>query len=327
MSDRRCIYCGRLTELEKDALFRLPPDHPRTHDASYADFRRTRGEQSVRADLPAVCGSRSPECAKLEWENGKPVLITKTGRSTDTLICPTCHSELFRDTDSGSVHSAVFFGEKDSGKTSLILALADRCITGQFSPDEKYRYIFNDRLYDTDQITSEHEKAAAGGKPADLREPAAVYRVSRADEGGKAVCDVMYDVSENDTADEEALLTALPFAASAEHFVYCIPADRLREALASDNEGADIRMKKALFMMMSAFRFSEKPPELDIAVTKSDLAGSDIGDYAECVRRAYPSIKELEMFFSGIKVYPVSAKIPENGGEDLAGQLYAGLFG
>lgn len=327
MSDRRCIFCGRLTVLEKDALFRLPPDHPRTRDEAYADFRMTRGDRNPRADMPGVCGSRSPECSKLEWENGKPVLITRTGRSTDTLICPTCHSELFRDTDSGSVHSAVFFGEKDSGKTSLILALADRCIKGQFSPDEKYRYIFNDRLYDTEKITSEHERAASGEKPDDLREPAAVYRVSRADEGGKAVCDVMYDVSENDTADEEALLTALPFAASAEHFVYCIPADRLREALASDNEGADIRMRKALFMMMSAFRFSEKPPELDIAVTKSDLAGGDAAELADSVYTAYPSIKELEMFFSGTKVYAVSALTPAQGGADLAGQLYAGLFG
>ncbi len=325
MSDRRCIFCGRLIELETDALFRLPPDHPRVKDAIYADFQKARGLFDIRSELPGVCEKRSPECAKIEWENGKPVLITKTGRSTDTLICPTCHSELFRDTDSASVHSAVFFGAKDSGKTSLILALAERCITGQFSSDERYRYIFNEKLYNAGDMTAEAEKASAGEKPRDLRRPAAVYRVLRANEGGKAFCDVLHDVSFIDTVDEESVLTALPFAASAEHFVYCIPADTLRDALGADNESADIKIRKDMFMMMSAFRFSEKPPELDIAVTKSDLADSG-GPTEEQVYTAFPSIRELSMFFSGTKVYPVSAVKRDSGG-DPVGQLYAGLFG
>ncbi len=319
MSDRRCIFCGRLIELENEALFRLPPDHPRTNDAIYADFRKARGSFDIRSDLPGVCGSRSPECLKLDWENGKPVLITKTGRSTDTLICPSCHSELFRDTDSASVRSAVFFGAKDSGKTSLILALVNNCIKSQFSPDGRYRYIFNEKLYKTEYIASEAEKAASGGKPADLRSPAAVYRVPRAADGGKAVCDVLHDVSFNDTIDEETVLTALPFAESAEHFVYCIPADKLAEALAADNERADIIMRRELFMMMSACRYAETPPELDIAVTKSDLAESPSGGFGEQVYSAFPSVRELSMYFSRTKVYEAGA--------GSAGQLYAGLFG
>ncbi|MCR4780164.1 MAG: hypothetical protein K5876_03610 [Ruminiclostridium sp.] len=325
MSDRRCIFCGRLTELETDALFRLPPDHPRTNDPIYADFRKARGFTDLRSDLPGVCGSRSPECLKLDWENGRPVLITKTGRGTDTLICPSCHNELFRDTDSASVCSAVFFGAKDSGKTSLILALANSRIKEQFSPDGKYRYIFNDRLYSTEDIAAGAEKAASGEKPADLRSPAAVYRVPRAAEGGKPVCDVLHDVSAADTADEETLLTALPFAESAEHFVYCLPADKLAEA-PGEGERPDILMRRDIFMMLGACRFAEKPPELDIALTRYDLADMSPETASERVFGVFPSIGELSGYFSGVKVYAVSAARPDLGGS-LTDELYAGLFG
>lgn len=334
MAERRCIYCGRLADLDKDALFRMPPDYKHTADEVYGRFLKARGIEGVRIDLPEVCGKNSPEFSKIIWENGKPVLVTKTGRSTDTLICPSCRNELFRDTGDSSVCSAVFFGMRDSGRTSLILALAEKCVTRHFSSDEKYRYIINDRTYTENEITEAAKAVSDGEKPADLRKPVAVYRVSAAAEGGTSVCDVMHDASESDTEDEQAINTAMPFAAASEKYVYCISADTLYEAAMSPDEYPDMRMRLEMFRLISACRYSEKPPELDIAVTKLDTANNEVtGACADeqtlknYIYSAFPSIEELAPYFSGVRAYAVSAKVPGFGNDDLTGKLYAGIFG
>ncbi len=334
MTERRCIYCGRLADLDKDALFRLPPDHGRVNDAVYRRFLASRGIEGVRAELPAVCGKQSPDFSKIEWENGKPVLVTKTGRSTDTLICPSCHNELFRDTESGSVRSAVFFGEKDSGKTSLILALAGKCITRQFSPDERFRYILNDRICDAESIVGAAKSIEEGGKPSDLREPIAVYRVSSAAEGGTAECDVMHDASESDTGDEQAIRAAMPFADSSERYVYCIPADTLYETVLADDGRADMKMRLEMMKLLAACRYAQKPPALMLAVTKLDTARGEITEMyrdeqtlRNYIYSAYPCIEELAPFFAEVRAFAVSAAKPEFGDCDLTGELYAGIFG
>lgn len=334
MAERRCIFCGRLTDPDRDALFRLPPDHGRVRDDVYARYLASRGIEGVHTDLPEVCGKGSPEFSEMRPENGKPVLITKTGRSSDTLICPSCHNELFRDTDADSLQSAVFFGMKDSGKTSLILALTENCISGQFSPDDKYRYILNERTYSAETITEAAKLAASGEKPGDLREPAAVYRVPSAVSGGKAVCDVMHDVSAEDAEDEQAVYTAMPFAASAGHYVYCIPADRLGEAAQLPDESADMMMRLEMMKLLSACRFADKPPELDIAVTKLDTAPAEVAEVCgdeETLRNyifsVYPAVGELSAMFSGVRAFAVSAAVPGFGSGDLAARLYTGIFG
>lgn len=334
MAERRCIYCGRLTDLDKDALFRLPSDHKHTADAVYGRFLKARGIEGARTDLPEVCGKNSPEFSRIIWENNKPVLVTKTGRSTDTLICPSCRNELFRDTEDSCVRSAVFFGMKDSGKTSLILALAEKCVSRQFSSDEKYRYIINERTYTADRITEAAKAMSGGEKPADLREPVAVYRVSAAATGGNVVCDVMHDASESDMTDEQAINTAMPFAASAGKYIFCIPADALYEAAMSPDEYPDMRMRLEMFRLIAACRYSDKPPELDITVTKLDTAKEDVAAASadeqtlrNYIYSAFPSIEELAPYFSGVRAYAVSAKVPDHGNDDLTGKLYAGIFG
>lgn len=342
MAERICIFCGRRTDTERYALFRLPADLGLAPDTVHKSFLEVRGITGVRSDMPALCSERSPECSKVMWENGRQVLVTRTGRNTDTMVCPSCHSEFFRNTDSASVSSAVFFGRKGSGKTSLILSLAGECITKQFSPDDRYRYIFNDRLYDPREVTAAAERVGGDTVPDDLRRPVSVYRVPGAKDGGSVLCDVMYDVSESDISDELAFCTSMPFAFAAGHLVYCITAERLAAAAASESEAEDIAVRRDIFGMMCAFRYSETPPVLDIAVTKLDTAekaGGTCADILRCaedeaalgelVRRALPSVAELGVQFSGVRFHAVSAvgsyNADEKGGTAL--KLYSQLFG
>lgn len=341
MAEKRCIFCGRLIDPDRDALFRLPPDHKRVTDNVYRRYLETRGI-SGNTSLPELCGIGSPDMAKIEWEHGRPVLVTRTGRTTDTLICPSCHNEVMRDTDEGNVNTAVFFGGKDSGKTSLILAMAGECITRQFSPDDRYRYIFNEKICDPSAVTDAAERVRCGEKPADLREPTVIYRLKGAAEGSGTICDVMHDVSESDFTDEEAVYTCLPFAADAAHYVYCIPVDKLAGQTEKPEELGDMLMRLDIYRLLSAFRYSGKRPVLDITVTKLDTAGnaggaaSDILNAREnepllknYVFSAYPCIEELSPFFAEVRAYAVSAvsTMSEYDDAGLLGRLYSGLFG
>lgn len=341
MAERRCIFCGRLIDLDSFALFRLPPDHKHVPDNIYRHYLETRGING-NANLPEICGAGSPDTARIEWDRNKPVLITRTGRSTDTLVCPSCHNEVFRDTDEGSVNTAVFFGGKDSGRTSLILAMAGECVTRQFSPDDRYRYIFNERICDPKDITDAAERVKCGVKPDDLREPTAIYRVTGASAGFGTVCDVMHDVSRSDFEDEEAIYTFLPFAADAEHYVYCIPSDKLASQIEAHDELSDMLMKLDMYKLMSSFRYSAKRPILDIAVTKLDLAEKAGGAAADIfsareneqelmslVFSAYPGMEELSVFFAGVRAHAVSAVSTMSDKDDggLTCRLYSELFG
>jgi uncharacterized protein YbaR (Trm112 family) len=302
-------------------------------------YLEARGIRNVSADLPGVCDSFSPEFAKIEWENGKPSLVTKTGRSSDILVCPSCHNELFRDTEENILNTAVFFGRKDSGKTSLILALAGECITKQFSPDEKYRYFFNEKLYDPNRVTSLADRVKEGAKPDDLREPVAIYRVTGGSDS-RVVCDVLHDVSASDTLDEMSINITMPFASDAAHFVYCIAADKLAEALVTDNTLGNMTARLDMFRMISAFRYAQTAPTLDITITKIDLAqklggaAADILNVREDERAlknyittAFPCIAELEQCFGGIRVHTVSANAPASGDDDIIGKYYCSIFG
>ncbi len=341
MAERRCIFCGRLIDLDRYALFRLPPDYKHITDNIYRNYLESRGI-SGNASFPDIVGAGSPETAGIEWEKNRPVLMTRTGRSTDTLICPSCHNEVFRDTDEGRVNTAVFFGGAESGRTSLILAMAGECVTRQFSPDDRFRYMINERLYPPEFITAEYDRVRSGEKPADLREPTAIYRVTGAGAGFSVVCDVMHDVSRSDLADEQALYTCVPFAAEAAQYVYCLPADTLAEQTEAPAELADMRMRLDIYMMMSAFRYSHTRPVLNIAVTKLDLAAKRGGaaadflavkDSEQTMRNyvfgAFPCIEELSGRFAGVRIYPVSAvsTMSERDDAGLLGRLYSGLFG
>ena len=339
---RKCVFCGRSVDLDRYALFRLPPDHRHIPDNVYRAYLEIRGISGKRNDFPDVCGVGSQDAAKMVFENGKPVLTTKTGRSTDTLICPSCHNEILRDTGEGCVNTALFFGGRDSGKTSLIAALAKECMTAGFSYDDRYRYFFCDKIYDEAYMTEAASKAAAGEKPVELRESIVIFRMTGASEGSRVVCDVMHDVSRGDIEDDLSIAMALPFAAGAGHFVYCIPADKLAGTLISLDAGADLKVRLDLDAMIHSAGEESTLPELDIAVTKFDLAekaggaASDImsvrGNEKALVNyiyTAFPSVEEYSRFFSGIRVYPVSAVSPltDENGVSLTAKLYSGLFG
>lgn len=341
MAERRCVFCGRLIDLDKYALFRLPPDHPRERDEVYLRYLEARGESAEKAFLPGVCGIGSPDTSKISWENGRLTLVTKTGRNTDTLICPSCHNEIFRNTDDASVNSAVFFGGNGSGKTSLVLALANECIVRQFSHDDSYRYFFNEKTYDPLEITGNAERMSEGIKPDDLREPIAIYRVTGAGAEDHIYCDVMHDMSDGDTADEESMEVSAPFVSDAGNFVYAVPADKLAEVLMSADGSADISVKLDIFRMMSAFRFREEAPVLNVVLTKLDLLEGDNGIGADILKiydderllknyiyTAFPSIEEFSPHFGGVRVYAVSAYSSMAGKyADQLLKMYAGIFG
>lgn len=339
---RKCVFCGRSIDLDRHALFRLPPDYRHVPDNVYRAYLEMRGISGKRNDFPDVCAVGSQDAAKMVFENGKPVLTTKTGRSTDTLICPSCHNEVLRDTGEGCVNAALFFGGKDSGKTSLVAALAKECMTAGFSYDDRYRYFFCDKIYEEAYMTDAAAKAAAGEKPDELREPIAIFRMTGASEGSRVVCDVMHDVSTSDTEDDTAIVTQLPFAADAGHFVYCIPADKLAETLVSLDAGADMLVRLDLDAMIHSMSEDGDRPELDIAVTKLDLAEKAGGAASDILSvcgsekallnyicTAFPSIGELAGFFSGVRIYPVSAVSPmaDESGVSLTARLYSGIFG
>lgn len=337
---RKCIFCGRLCDTEQYALFRLPADRKHVRDSVYAGYLESRGITGKSADLPEVCDRTSPDFALIGTERGKPVLITKTGRSSDTLVCPSCHNEILRDTDESVLETAVFFGAKESGKTSLILALAEECITEQFSPDEKYRYFFNEKIYDAGAVCASAQKARDGNKPDDLREPTVIYRVTGASSDGRVRCDVMHDTSAGDVADEHSVNTTLPFASGAGHFVYCIPADRLGEAIVTGGERADIEMKLDVYRMLSAFRYADRPPVLDITVTKLDIAEKLGGAAADIlgvlgderamrnyIITAFPCIDELGSLFSDVRIHAVSAFARAAGDGEMLGKYYCAVFG
>ncbi len=341
MVNRQCVFCGRLIDLDRYALFRLPPDYRHVPDDVYRTYLEIRCINR-RTDFPDVCGIGSADAARMVYENGKPVLTTRTGRSLDTLICPSCHNEIFRDTSQGSVNTAVFFGRPESGKTSLVAALANECITAGFSHDDRYRYIFCDKTYSSEFIQNVTAGSAGGTKPDDLRDPLVVFRMTSAAEGSIVVCDVMHDVSDNDTEDDYSIALTLPFAAGAEHFVYCIPTDALADTLISLDMGADMRVRLDLDAMTHSFGGNDSPPELDIAVTKLDLAeklggaASDILTVRENERAlinyiytAFPCVKEYAGSFSGIRVFPVSSVSPVTDGEGvtLTARLYSAIFG
>ena len=341
MTDRRCIFCGRLIDTDKQALFRMPPDHKHVPDEVYARYLESRGLGGRGISLPEVCGIGYQEMQKLSWENGRPVLITKTGRSSDVQICPSCHNEVFRNTDSESVRTAVFFGGKGSGRTSLILALANECITKQFSADGNYRYFFNEKIYDPDDIKDRAQSIGSGEGTADLREPVAIYRATGASGDGSVLCDVMHDVSGADTEDEQAINISMPFAVDAGHYVYCIAADRLAETLLTKDAREDMLVRLDMHRMMSACRYSESAPVLDIVVTKLDTAekaggiGADIAKISGDERSlknyiftAFPCIEEFEGVFSGLHAYAVSALPQPAEAEDggLTAALYPRIF-
>lgn len=340
MSERRCIFCGRLADTGSGALFRLPPDYRRVPDTVYRQYALSRGIYDAVTMLPDVCGKGSPDFGEMSYENEKPVLVTKTGRITDVLVCPSCHNELYRDTDDASVNTAVVFGDKGSGKTSLVLALANGCIARQFSSDSRYRYILNENICSAHDISEAAAMAAEGKAPADLREPVAIYRVSEASSDEKAVCDVLHDTSCGDTEDDLSVGVTLPFAADAGHYVYCMPVDRLAKAVISQSESEDMLVRRDLFRMFSAFRYSDCTPVLDIVVTKFDLAqkcggaGEDIFNMRESeagmknyLFSAFPGIKEYEPFFSGMRLHTFTAAENAGGEGSSAEKLYAGLFG
>ena len=338
MAERRCIFCGRLADIGGNALFRLPPDYRRVPDEIYRRYAESRGIYGVSVMLPDVCGKGSPDFGELSAEDGKPVLVTKTGRITDILVCPSCHNELYRDTDDASVNTAVVFGAAGSGKTTLILSLAERCVTRQFSSDNRYRYILNEEIYDCRDITEAAKSAAEGTAPADLREPVAIYRVSEASSGDKVVCDVLHDTCAGDMSDDIAVGTELPFAADAAHYVYCIPADKLSEAVISAGEKEDMLVRRDLYAMTRAFAYSDSKPVLDIVITKFDLAGKcggagediyNMRDSESALRNylysAFPAVREMETFFSGMRLHTFSAVYAPND-EMAAETLYSALF-
>ncbi len=342
MAERRCIFCGRRIDLDRHALFRLPPDYKHIPDNIYQRYLTLHGISDKNSNLPDVCGAGSPESAGIEWEKNKPVLMTRTGRSTDTLICPSCHNEVFRDTDEGRVNTAVFFGRKDCGRTSLITAMAGECVTRQFSPDDRFRYIFNEKIYDPEFITGQYDRVRSGEKPSDLREPTAIYRVTGAGAGWNTVCDVMHDVSDADFTDEEALYTCVSYAADAAHYVYCVPVDKLAEQTEAPTELNVMLTRLDIYKMMSAFRYSQVTPTLNIAVTKLDLAAKlggaaadllSVKDNEQAMKNylfaAFPCIEELSGFFTGVRVHAVSAvsTMSEQDDAGLLGKLYSELFG
>ena len=339
MAERRCIFCGRLADIGGNALFRLPPDYRRVPDEIYRRYAESRGRYGVSVMLPDVCGKGSPDFGELSAEDGKPVLVTKTGRITDILVCPSCHNELYRDTDDASVNTAVVFGDKGSGKTTLILSLAEGFVTRQFSSDNRYRYILNEEIHDGHDLTEAAKSAAEGTAPADLREPVAIYRVSEASSDEKVVCDVLHDTSFHDTEDDLSVGTALPFAADAGHYVYCLPVDRLSEAVIACSESEDMRIRRDMYAMMSAFRYADAAPVLDIVITKFDLAekcggaGEDIYNMRgsesalkNYLYSAFPSLRDSETFFSGMRLHTFSAASSADDDGSGTEQLHNALF-
>lgn len=321
-----------------NALFRLPPDHRRVPDDIYRRYAESRGIYGISTMMPDVCGRSSPDFGVMSSEDGKPVLITKTGRITDILVCPSCHNELYRDTDDASVHTAVVFGTAESGKTTLILTLTESCVTRQFSSDNHYRYILNEEIYDGHDLTEAAHKSVAGTAPADLREPVAIYRVSEASSDEKVVCDVLHDTSTGDREDDYAVGTALPFASDAAHYVYCIPVDMLSKAVIFGSESEDMLIRRDLYAMTRAFAYSDKTPVLDIVITKFDLAekcggaGEDIYNMRDSenalknyLYSAYPAVREMEPFFSGMRLHTFSAAAAAED-ETAVEKLYDALF-
>jgi hypothetical protein len=99
-------------------------------------------------------------------------------------------------------------------------------------------------------------------------------------------------------------------------------------------------MKLDIFCMMSAFRYAEEPPVLDITVTKLDLAEKLGGAAADILRvrgdaralrnyitTAFPCIDELGELFGDVRIHTVSAFAPIAGDDEAIGKYYCEIFG
>lgn len=224
----RCVFCNRITDKE-DIMFRYPSSYGKVaEDHQYTCMQRA--HNIVRNNdcvMPLVYFR--PDSNELNGSNkeGSYSVFVKDGTELTQMICPTCHGMLFRDTDDGHRNTYLFFGEKDSGKTSLIYAIIYNGVIRKEHPmtiDGRYIPFYNDYLMPKNQLERTYNDIVRSKitKPKSLEFPFIIHRAAAAHSGLTNKTDVFYDVTDFDIQDGNHIDMTLRQAQQATAFVFTI---------------------------------------------------------------------------------------------------------
>lgn len=328
----KCVFCNRIIPVN-EYFYRLPVDYSPFVDEIHKNFLSIREVTGENVNLPPCCWDQDTRIVKSIMEDGRKISFDSTGRRIEKRICPTCHNEIFKATDTSATCSTVFFGMKKSGKTTLIMSLVDETTKLGFDlADDKYCCIFNNKIYNNELFSRISEKTASQASPADLRKPVVLHRAPAVRSGLKHMTDVFHDVSVSDKTSDATIIMKLPFSVDADHFVFCIEISDIFKALGADNEQYDMMVRDEFYKMITAAKYSEIKPVLHVVMTKADLAVNAGSGSEEIVitnnahnevllknyfSTAYPLTSDLFGEFTDVKFSVVSALDPSLGVEGM----------
>ena len=335
--NKRCVACGRVIQPD-DMMFRLPIDTPHVADMILINHNARHGIESSSDILPDVISSHDSRVLEvLDNVSGKRVLIMRDGRAVEKMVCPTCHNKIYVCTDDEQTDPIIVYGMPDSGKTSLIIAIAKEVTElGYDIAQDSYICFLNDQCLDIRRYKADLEKLRQGEKPDDIRQPVLIHRSPSVQSGLSEMSDVFYDAARPDMADEFKAAQMLPYAQDARTFVFVIDVSVLFPQDKVDHQKLDFEIRQELYKLYFRAQYSRTMPKLAVVFNKADKADSDvilntISCEADMMTRFYgifPMSAEIMSYFKNVTFNAVSCLKPvfsPNSGNSLAG-LYRRLI-
>lgn len=317
----RCVFCNRIIS-KNDIMFRYPSSYGKTA----ADHRYTcmqRAHNILPNDdyvMPSVYFR--PESQKLNGndKNGLYSVFIEDGTELTQMICPTCHGKLFRDTDDSCRNTYLFFGEKASGKTSLIYSIIYNGVIRKEHPktfDGQYIPFYNDYLMSKKELEHIYHNVIECkiSKPKSLNFPLIVHRAATVQSGLTNKTDVFYDVTDFDIQDSNHIDMTLRQAQQATAFVFTIGIFKM---LCDDEMyyGRDVQLRNRMMSMYYAAQYADSKPVVFIAVTGADMIDFLFEEETSEMMKAWRSSPE-ETFRSFFEVrYPLTCDFLKNNFSD-----------
>lgn len=317
----RCVFCNRITDKE-DIMFRYPSNYGKVaEDHQYTCMQRA--HNIVRKNdcvMPLVYFR--PDSNELNGSNkeGSYSVFVKDGTELTQMICPTCHGMLFRDTDDSHRNTYLFFGEKDSGKTSLIYAIIYNGVIRKEHPmtiDGRYIPFYNNYLMPKEQLERTYNDIVRSKitKPKSLDFPFIIHRAAAAHSGLTNKTDVFYDVTDFDIQDGNHIDMTLRQAQQATAFVFTIGIGKI---LCDEGMyyGRDVQLRNHMMSMYYATQYTDSKPVVFIAVTGADMIDYLFDEETIEMAKAWQSSPDI-IFRSFFEIfYPLTCDFLKNNFSD-----------
>ena len=272
----RCVFCNRSLN-EDQIMFRFPSSNKEMEfDFAYSNMLKAHNiDPTNRCILPKIYRYSGEQ--QLNGNSAIPSnsVYLSDGTVLTEMICPTCHGRIFRDTDDAKRNTFMFFGEKNSGKTSLIYTIISEAVISKNAKDlfdKRYVPFYNDYLIKKNDFIKIYNdlKSEKIKKPENFNFPVIIHRAANVNSKLENKTDIFVDVTDFDIEDSDHIDMTLAQADNAKAFIFTIPITKL---ILADDEyyGRDVELRSHILPMYYSTRNADIKPTVFIAITFSDL--------------------------------------------------------